>query len=90
MKRDSRGRVRFAHEGYRFELTKSGLNAIEREGSGPFSYQGRLPMYEPLSDLTGRLLSTEEGRTKLAEAINALHATEFTTAIHIPENMRAV
>ena len=85
MTRDKRGRVRFAYNGYRYELTKSGLNAFERTVNEETSQT-----YAQPGELTAELLATEEGRTKLAEAIAALHAREFTTAIHIPESMRAV
>ncbi len=86
MRRDKRGRVRFGHKGYRFELIRSGLKVYRRYGPDeriiyPGSWRG--------AAIDG-LLRTEEGRAKLSDALTAVDQSLFTTAVHIPPNMRAV
>jgi len=98
MRRDSRGRVRFGWNGYRFELTRTGLNIYRREvfRRGPEWLTPRLSESEwTLTDYAyyaalRELLSTEEGRAKFADALTAVDQTLFTTAVHIPPHMKAV
>ena len=89
MKRDSRGRVRFGHKGYRFELNNNGLTIYRRVGTYCYTRESALYPSEYHDGLRG-LLSTEEGRAKLADALTAVDVSPFTSAVHIPPHMKAV
>ena len=91
MTKDSRGRVRFGYRGYRYELTSRGMTVYNRyvayDGN---NWRGRETV-ECYTQYPYRLLfGNVTGRTLLATALEALDTSPFTTAIHIPEHMRAV
>ena len=85
MKRDKRGRVRFTVDSTRYEFTKNGITIYRRDSVGEM-----VALEKNQLNLLRNLMSTEEGRAKMSDALIAVDQTRFTNAVHIPAHMKAV